>query len=174
MKNHQLINSHHSNEWYTPPVFVDAARDVMGAIDLDPASNAYANQTVKAKQFYSILDDGYTKEWSGRVWLNPPYGLASGKSNQDRWSAKLIDSYFNGAVSEAILLVNAATGSNWFFPLWDFLICFVKKRIQFFNEKGKAQQPTHSNVIVYLGQANQSKFIDTFSGFGAVVSRVSF
>lgn len=80
----------------------------MGGIDLDPASNFFANQTVQATTFYSIDDDGYARQWQGKVWLNPPYGLhPNGGSNQAVWSTKLVESYLDGQVSEALLLVNA-------------------------------------------------------------------
>ena len=62
-----------SVESYTPAWIVEIARDVMGGIDLDPASCERANQTVQAKRYFSREDNGLGKEWAGRVWLNPPY-----------------------------------------------------------------------------------------------------
>lgn len=79
-----MTNSHHSsedNEHYTPPDYVEAARALMGSIDLDPASNALANQSVKAATYYSRSTNGFDKEWSGNVWLNPPGGIGD---NQGR------------------------------------------------------------------------------------------
>ncbi len=61
------------NEWYTPDEFLDLARQVMGGIDLDPASSEIAQQRVDAKIYFTQDDDGLNKDWSGRVWMNPPY-----------------------------------------------------------------------------------------------------
>jgi len=60
-------------EWYTPQEYVDLARNVMGGIDLDPATHEIPQRRIKAEKYFTEKDDGLTKEWHGRVWLNPPY-----------------------------------------------------------------------------------------------------
>lgn len=166
-----ILHSSDSNEWYTPARYADLARKVMGDIDLDPASCLAANQSIQAKTIFDIEDDGFSRHWSGRVWLNPPYGRGEDGSNQAAWSKKLIDEYKAGRVSEAMLLVNAATGNKWFADLWEFPICFVDHRIRFISPRGDYSQPTHSNVIVYFG-SNESSFVELFSEIGTIAKRV--
>lgn len=64
-----------SNEHFTPPDIIAAARTVMGDIDLDPASSAVANTVVRAARYYTADEGGHLQKWQGRVFLNPPGGL---------------------------------------------------------------------------------------------------
>lgn len=173
LANHQLINTSSNNEWYTPRKYIEAARTVLGNIDLDPASSAYANETIHADKYYTIEDDGLRQRWDGRVFLNPPYGKDGKESNQALWSRTLIEQYEEGIVLAAVLLVNAVPGNRWFAPLWDFPICFPDHRIRFYNESGEVGQPTHSNALVYLGD-DVDTFAEIFSEFGVVAVRYGY
>lgn len=163
-----ILHSSKSTEYYTPSKYVEAARRTLGGkIDLDPASCLLANQTVKAKKFFTKEENGLNRVWRGTVWLNPPYGKIGRKSTQGVWAEKLISEYDRGNVTEAILLVNAVPSARWFAPLWRFLLCFTKQRIRFNTPFGVAKSPTHSNVFIYLGQ-NHERFAHEFKQFGAL------
>jgi ParB family chromosome partitioning protein len=160
-KAHVSYNTGKNNEWYTPEYFIEAARKTMGSIDLDPASSDIANKAVKASTYYTKDDNGLIKPWFGNIWLNPPY------------SRDLIRE-FGSAVKEkrteynqAIILVNNATETRWFHDLVTVVtaICFVNKRIKFFDINGKPGHPLQGQVILYVG-SNPSKFMENFSQFG--------
>jgi len=164
------IFSHESKEYYTPPVYVEAAREVMGGIDLDPASCEAAQERVMARRYFTVADDGLTQQWAGRVWLNPPYSKTDGKSNQELWSTKLIAEYESGNVSEAVLLVKAALGYKWFEALWyDWPVCFVRERLSFIRSDGSNEgQSKQGTALLYLG-SDVDTFGQVFSKFGRVI-----
>lgn len=164
------VFSHKSVEYFTPPEFVEAARSVMGEIDLDPASCDEAQQTVGAGTYYTKDTDGLSQPWHGRVWLNPPYSKTGARSNQEIWSRRLADEYKAGSVTEAVLLVKAALGYNWFEELWyDWPVCFVKTRLSFIRENGDdSGQSKMGTALMYFGE-NVDAFTDVFREFGRVI-----
>lgn len=164
--NAAAIRLSETNEWYTPAVYIDAARAVMGGIDLDPASCEEANAVVGAKEFYSETDSGLGHEWHGRVWLNPPYGRLAGT-----FVEYLAGQYAAGNVTAAVVLVNAhCTDTSWFRPLWDGLLCFTYGRLNFAAGTNARGGSTHGSVFAYLGPDGET-FTAEFSRFGAVVRR---
>jgi hypothetical protein len=157
-----------SIEYYTPKEYIEAARQVMGSIDTDPASCELANRTVKAAKFYTKEDNGLSYPWLGNVWLNPPYGKEGSRANQARWSQKLIEQYQAGITKQAVLLVTGATETKWFQVLFDYPICFPGKRINFYTPDEDRGGATCASALVYIGTDND-RFYNVFHQFGRVV-----
>lgn len=158
-KKPHVINNSTDNEWYTPEHYIELARQVMESIDLDPASNDFANETVKATEYYTEEDDGLKQEWFGNIWMNPPYSTAL----LQKFADKLINSKFN----QAIVLVNNATETAWFETLVSkaSAVVFHKGRIRFVKRDGEHGSPLQGQAFLYYGN-NVEKFIDVFEEIG--------
>lgn len=150
-------------EHYTPPEIITKVRAVLRVIDLDPASCSMANQTVCATTYYAIEDDGLSHEWSGRVFLNPPY------SNMDEWTDKLLDSPL---VTESITLSNNATEAEWCQRLMRAAqaVCFPSGRIRFVRPSGERGHPLQGQMITYCGD-NADVFNEQFREIGMLWKR---
>ncbi len=161
-----------SVEWYTPERYIEAAREVMGGIDLDPASNDEANKVVRATQFFTKKDDGLRRDWFGKVFLNPPYGKKEGDSLASMFCQKAVAEYDLGNTEACIILVNSSHSQLWQAPLYDFSVCFVDHRIKFVSGDGEENQnPTFQNIFVYLGK-NEAEFSKVFSDLGYVMKKM--
>jgi hypothetical protein len=92
-----------NNECYTPKWIFD---ELGLEFDLDVASPPPPiNTHVPAKHFFTINEDGLTQEWTGRVWMNPPF------SKPLPWVERFM-SHANG-----IALLPTSTG-KWQLQLW--------------------------------------------------------
>lgn len=167
-----------TDEWYTKPKYIEAAREVMGGIDLDPASCAAANEIVKATHYYTKQQNGLEQPWYGRVWLNPPYGRSSRMQGQHRstmglFIERLLKSYAARDITQAIVLTTSEVNAKWFYPFLQFLICIPDHRVNFIVPV-QCNKYSHGfgTCFTYLGP-NEQKFIDVFSQFGHVVKSQS-
>jgi phage N-6-adenine-methyltransferase len=159
--------SHNSgnNEWYTPEEYIQAARSVLGRIDLDPATSEIANKVVQADEFYTVQDDGLAQHWTGKVWMNPPYA----SDLVGKFAEKLIEHYHLNDVTEAIVLVNNATETGWFQRMAQYAtcVCFPRTRVKFWKPDGETGAPLQGQAILYFG-TKKNTFTSAFRPFGFV------
>lgn len=162
-----VANNSGNNEWYTPARHIELARAVMGGIDTDPASSEVANRTVQAAQFFSADDDGRSKTWSGRVWMNPPYA----QPLMSDFAEAVASKFEAGEIDQACVLVNNATETQWFQRMLSTAsaVCFPKSRIKFLDPDGNPSgAPLQGQAIVYMGESIEA-FVEAFSQEGAVL-----
>lgn len=152
------------NEWYTPTEYAEMARDVMGGIDLDPASCPKANKVIRATRFFTKEDDGLAQAWHGRVWLNPPYS----RDLMPAFCNHLALHVESGAVEQAILVSHNNTDTAWFSRLSECCsaICFPRSRIRFYRGEDVAA-PVNGQAFFYFGQ-NKQAFKSTFGQIGNI------
>ena len=164
----QPFVSHNSgeNEWYTPSQYIEAAREVLGTIDLDPASSAVANERVKATSYFTKDDNGLAHEWHGNVWMNPPYA----QPLIAEFCEKIAEEFESGRVASAIVLVNNATETRWFQQMEKSTsaICFPAGRIKYLDSTGHpANTPLQGQAFLYFGDEDLA-FARVFRQFGFV------
>ncbi len=173
MNNAQLINATSGNtEWYTPSKIIEAARALMGGIDLDPASSEKANEIVQAKSFITQDNDGLTLTWYGNVWLNHPFG----RNTNSLWIKKLIKEYNTGHITQACCITFSSTSEAWFQPLMDFPQCYLAPRTNYLLPDGTVKRGvTKGSVVTFLRHdvTAAKRFRHHFGKLGKVMMPVS-
>ncbi len=158
------MKSSASSEWYTPPKIIERVLMLFDDIDLDPCSNSHEAPNVPASTLYTKADDGLAQPWGGRVFLNPPYGDTIGL-----WIDKLIIEYQAMQVEAAIALIPGRTDTAWFWPLWQYPLCFVRGRLKFISPGNPEENSaTFPSVIAYLG-TDIKNFTRYFGDLGHIV-----
>lgn len=100
-------------------------------------------ENAKCKSFYTKQDDGLSQNWSGNVWMNPPYGREIGL-----WMAKASEAAKAGAT--VVCLVPARTDTAWWHEhVIKHEVRFIKGRLKFGGAKNSAPFP--SAVVVMRG-----------------------
>ena len=139
------IMSSLSDEWATPQDLFDKLNSEFN-FNLDPCAD---DKNHKCPRYYTIHDDGLTKEWGGddRVFMNPPYGV-----NISKWVRKArISSEMNGCL--VVGLLPARTDTKWWLDCMRATeIRFITGRVKFGDSKTTAPFPS---VIVIWGTPKQ-------------------
>ena len=130
-----------TDEWYTPLEIVRT----LGHFDLDPAA---ARGHPTADCLYTKDEDGLTRDWVGRVWLNPPYSQPLLKKFLDR----MVEHY-----DGILLLFNRCDNAMFhdiIFPKATAMK-FLRRRIRFIRPDGsQGGSPSCGSVLIAFGIEN--------------------
>ena len=157
------LSSHQSSrmkndEWLTPPEIIHS----LGVFDLDPCS-PICRPWNTARNHFCILDNGLTKEWFGRVWLNPPFG-----SQAKHWLKKMAE-HKNG-----IALIPARTETKMFHEyVWNVAdaILFLKGRPYFYDVQGNRASFNAGAPICLIGYGTGNREVLKGSHLGVCVTK---
>ena len=148
-KARKTLHSSKSVEWGTPQEFFDQYNKIYN-FDLDVCATP---ELAKCKKFFSPKDDGLSKDWKGKCWMNPPYGREIKK-----WVKKANEEIINGNAEIIVALLPSRTGSGWFQDYVLFTdqkvrvqIEFIRGRLKFKGAENSA--PFDSVIVIYKQEA---------------------
>jgi phage N-6-adenine-methyltransferase len=135
----EVMGSSRSDEWPTEPQFFATLDARFGPFTLDPCSTA---ENAKCERFFTRADNGLTQEWTGRVFMNPPYGKTIGAWMRKAWEAS------QSTAELVVCLVPARTDTRWWHDYATLgEIEFVRGRLRFGD--GRHPAPFPSAVVVF-------------------------
>ena len=126
-------------EWATPQKLFDALNAEF-RFTLDPCATL---DNAKCRRYFNVKQDGLKKKWTGRVFMNPPYGRVIGL-----WVKKAYESSIGGAL--VVCLLPARTDTVWWHEYcMKGEVRFIRGRLKFGD--GKNSAPFPSAVVIFKG-----------------------
>ena len=137
MINKGLMSSE-TDQWATPQKFFDEWSALYGPFNIDVCADA---KNAKCPIYFDKETDGLKQVWSGKCYMNPPYGREIGK-----WMKKALESSKSGAT--VVCLVPSRTDTKWWHEYaMEGEIIFIKGRLTFGSAKNSAPFP--SAVVIF-------------------------
>ena len=134
-------------ELYTPADIAERARNILGGIDLDPASDATGRSCIDAAAIFTADDDGLSQPWHGTVWLFPPSGRPRAV-----WVGKLLHEYRLGRVTAALFYDAFDARAPWFQHIArEASICFPGPLRALSEDGTLIGRSRHGALFCYLG-----------------------
>jgi phage N-6-adenine-methyltransferase len=127
-----------TDEWATPQDFYDVVNAEF-RFDLDACA---LDSSAKCERYFTPETDGLAQEWTGTVWMNPPYGDVI-----PQWVEKAHRSAVAGAT--VVCLVPSRTDTAWFHDhCFPGEVRFIRGRLRFGGADASAPFPS---CLVVLG-----------------------
>lgn len=137
-----------SDVWLTPKHILAP----LGRFDLDPCSPADHPWQI-APRIFTVADDGLSQEWSGRVWLNPPFA-----DEAAAWMRRMV------AHGNGIALIAARTETRMFFEcVWEAAdaVCFLRSRPHFHRADGtRAKSNSGAPIVLVAYGEDNARFLE--------------
>jgi phage N-6-adenine-methyltransferase len=135
-----------TDEWATPQDLFDELEAEFGPFDLDPAATP---DNAKCARYFTRADDGLAQEWTGRVFVNPPYGLPLRAWMRKAWEAS------QTSAGVVVCLVPARTDTGWWHDYAEHgEVRLVRGRLRFGDAENVA--PFASAVVVFRNAGRRS------------------
>ncbi len=149
-----------TDEWYTPPHVFEA---LSTEFNVDVASPG-RRVTPWIPAYHFITPSSEAREWSGFVWMNPPFG---GRNGLVPWLEKFFEH------GHGIALVPDRTSAPWwqeFAPRAD-LVLFVSPKLKFIGADGKpGKSPAQGTTLLGIGpNAREPLFRAQRHGLGVLM-----
>lgn len=129
-----------TDDWYTPRYIFDA---MAVRFDLDVSAPQEGPRHVPCERWF--YEKSLEAEWSGFVWMNPPFG---GRNGIEPWLRKFI------AHGDGVALMPDRTSAPWFqacVPLMETVL-FVSPKVKFERPDGTTgDSPGNGTVLASIG-----------------------
>lgn len=137
--------------WATPKYLIDA----LGPFALDPCAAPEPRAYATAATMWGWDDSPLNRDWSGRVWLNPPYG----KGRIDPWMRRMSQH----GLGTALIFARVET-AVFFEHVWQSAsaIFFPRGRVRFIRSDGiiprrHGGEPSAPSVLVAYGDLDAER-----------------
>lgn len=170
--------THHEHP--TPKSIIKAAHEVMGRIDLDPASSKEFNEIVGATHFFTKEDDGFNQDWDAykTIFLNPPGSQSAPGEKRGPSCHEWLDKLVRESLGESIYIgyngPETLSRRPWHCRsadavLWTSVEGTATREEGFVGSSGRmafaSDRPYFPSVILYFGW-NEEGFKREFAKFG--------